>query len=144
MSATTARPRLHHVNLKTNKLQELIDWYSTVLGMEVVHVFGGGAWLSNDDANHRIAILASPNVVDHIEGCLARRVAAHAVEQHGEEAVGEVVGVATRLQPRVRPVRGRERKERRGRLVEIGAQRAEVAALAEERAYALLVTPALA
>lgn len=59
------RPRLHHVNLKTNRLGELIDWYGTVLGMEVVHRFPGGAWLSNDDANHRIAILASPNVVDH-------------------------------------------------------------------------------
>jgi catechol 2,3-dioxygenase len=64
---TVARPRLHHVNLKTNKLQALIDWYSTVLGMEVVHEFPGGAWLSNDDANHRIAILASPNVIDHPE-----------------------------------------------------------------------------
>jgi catechol 2,3-dioxygenase len=60
-----ARPRLHHINLKTNKLDELIDWYTTVLGMEVVHKFPGGAWLSNDDANHRIAILASPKVVDH-------------------------------------------------------------------------------
>jgi catechol 2,3-dioxygenase len=64
---TVPRPRLHHVNLKTNKLQEIIDWYSTVLGMEVVHQFPGGAWLSNDDANHRIAILASPQVVDHPE-----------------------------------------------------------------------------
>ena len=58
MSATEVRrPRLHHVNLKTNKLDELIDWYSAVLGMEVVHKFPGGAWLSNDDANHRIALL---------------------------------------------------------------------------------------
>jgi catechol 2,3-dioxygenase len=66
MSATEVRrPRLHHVNLKTNKLDELIDWYTAVLGMEVVHKFPGGAWLSNDDANHRIALLASPGVVDH-------------------------------------------------------------------------------
>lgn len=64
---TVRRPRLHHVNLKTNKLQEIIDWYSTVLGMEVVHQFPGGAWLSNDDANHRIAILNSPKVIDHPE-----------------------------------------------------------------------------
>lgn len=65
MSATEVRrPRLHHVNLKTNKLDELIDWYSSVLGMEVVHKFPGGAWLSNDDANHRIALLAFPNFVN--------------------------------------------------------------------------------
>jgi catechol 2,3-dioxygenase len=64
-AARVRRPRLHHVNLKTNKLQVLIDWYSTVLGMDVIHQFPGGAWLSNDDANHRIALLASPGVVDH-------------------------------------------------------------------------------
>jgi catechol 2,3-dioxygenase len=68
MAATEVpRPRLHHVNLKTNKLDELVDWYTTVLGMDVVHIFPGGAWLSNDDANHRIALLASPAVVDHPE-----------------------------------------------------------------------------
>src|SRR5918911_1721178 len=55
---------LHHVNLKTRRPDELIAWYGTVLGMEVIHVFPGGAWLSNDDANHRIALLTSPGVSD--------------------------------------------------------------------------------
>jgi catechol 2,3-dioxygenase len=57
-------PALHHVNLKTTRLQEMIDWYGAVLGMEVVHVDDGGAWLSNDAANHRIALLSTPALVD--------------------------------------------------------------------------------
>jgi catechol 2,3-dioxygenase len=68
MSAPTApKPRLHHVNLKTTRPQELIDWYGEVLGMEVIHQFPGGAWLTNDEANHRIALLHSPSVTDDPE-----------------------------------------------------------------------------
>jgi catechol 2,3-dioxygenase len=64
-TATDVRPsRLHHVNLKTTRPDEIIAWYGTVLGMRVHHQFPGGAWLSNDDANHRIALLHSPGVVD--------------------------------------------------------------------------------
>lgn len=54
-----ARPTLHHVNLKTTRLQELIDWYGEVVGSEVTFQFPGGAWITNDDANHRIALLTS-------------------------------------------------------------------------------------
>ncbi len=57
---TTVRPVLHHINLKTGRLQEMIDWYSTVLGMTSNYQFPGGAWLTNDEANHRIALLVSP------------------------------------------------------------------------------------
>jgi catechol 2,3-dioxygenase len=58
MSATVHRPSFHHVNLKTTRLQELIDWYGAVVGTEVTYQFAQGAWLTNDAANHRIAILA--------------------------------------------------------------------------------------
>jgi len=54
------RPAFHHINLKTLKLQEMIDWYGLVLGMQAQHQFAGGAWLTNDHANHRIALLTSP------------------------------------------------------------------------------------
>jgi len=56
------RPTLHHVNLKTSPdgLQALIDWYGVVVGAEVVFRYPMGAWLTNDRANHRIAILAFP------------------------------------------------------------------------------------
>jgi hypothetical protein len=33
---TVIRPKLHHVNFKTNQLPAMIDWYSTLLGTEVL------------------------------------------------------------------------------------------------------------
>jgi catechol 2,3-dioxygenase len=65
--ATPIRPTLHHLNLKTTRLQELIDWYSTVVGTEVTFQDPTGAWLSNDEANHRIALLSFPGFVDDPE-----------------------------------------------------------------------------
>ena len=61
---TVIRPKLHHVNLKTTRLQELIDWYEQVVGAEVTFQFPGGAWISNDEANHRIALLSSDALSD--------------------------------------------------------------------------------
>jgi catechol 2,3-dioxygenase len=57
-------PKFHHVNLKTTRLSEMIDFYRTLVGAEVVFRDQVGAWLSNDDANHRIALLAFPNFAD--------------------------------------------------------------------------------
>lgn len=57
-------PTLHHVNLKTTRLKEMIDWYGTVAGMKPQHVAPVGAWLSNDAANHRLALLAFPGMSD--------------------------------------------------------------------------------
>lgn len=59
---TKARPVLHHINLKTSRLQEMIDWYGTVVGMKSNYQFPGGAWLTNDAANHRLALLTSPQL----------------------------------------------------------------------------------
>ena len=56
------RPELHHVNLFTTRLDEMIEWYGTVLGTEVVFRFPLGAWLTNDRANHRIALTAPPSL----------------------------------------------------------------------------------
>jgi catechol 2,3-dioxygenase len=58
------RPTFHHFNLKTTRLQELIDWYAAVIGVEVVFQDETGAWLTNDAANHRIALLCFPGFVD--------------------------------------------------------------------------------
>jgi len=60
-------PTLHHVNLKTFRLDEMIAWYATTVGMRVQYRFEGGAWLTNDDANHRLALLAPPNLSDDPE-----------------------------------------------------------------------------
>jgi catechol-2,3-dioxygenase len=65
MSDTTViHPTFHHVNLKTTRLQEMIDFYRTLVGAEVIFQDQVGAWLSNDGANHRIALLAFPNFVE--------------------------------------------------------------------------------
>jgi catechol 2,3-dioxygenase len=61
------RPAFHHVNLKTTRLQEMIDFYRELVGAEVIHQDAVGAWLSNDGANHRIALLAFPNFSDDPE-----------------------------------------------------------------------------
>jgi catechol-2,3-dioxygenase len=64
---TTIRPKFHHFNLKTTRLGEMIDWYRVVVGAEVTFQDATGAWLTNDAANHRIALLAFPGFVDDPE-----------------------------------------------------------------------------
>ena len=59
-----SRPALHHINLKTTRLADMIEWYGKVTGMTVSHQAPAGAWLSNDGANHRIALLAFPWLSD--------------------------------------------------------------------------------
>jgi catechol 2,3-dioxygenase len=61
------QPTFHHVNLKTTRLQEMIDWYQRLLGVSVQFQAPDGAWLTNDAANHRIALLAFPGFVDDPE-----------------------------------------------------------------------------
>ena len=61
---TLAQPILHHVNLKTTRLQAMIDWYATTVGLSTVFQFPGGAWLTNDAANHRLALLTSSKMSD--------------------------------------------------------------------------------
>ena len=63
-SSEVIHPKFHHLNLKTTRLQEMIDFYSVLVGTEVLHQDDVGAWLSNDEANHRIALLAFPNFED--------------------------------------------------------------------------------
>jgi catechol-2,3-dioxygenase len=60
-------PTFHHVNLKTARLQEMLDWYAVVIGTEVLFQNAFGAWASNDEANHRIALTAFPNFVEDPE-----------------------------------------------------------------------------
>lgn len=63
-SQTILAPTLHHVNLKTLRLQAIIDWYGLVVGTTPNFQFDRGAFISNDEANHRIALLSHPDLVD--------------------------------------------------------------------------------
>ncbi len=58
------RPTLHHVNLKTKRLQEMVDWYGIVVGMKPTFQYPNGAWLTNDAANHRLALVTVPLLSD--------------------------------------------------------------------------------
>jgi catechol-2,3-dioxygenase len=57
-------PTLHHVSLKTSKLDTMVEWYGKVAGFRIMHKFPGGAWLTNDAANHRLGLLCSPQLAD--------------------------------------------------------------------------------
>lgn len=61
---TVLKPTLHHVTLKTTRLREMIDWYVQVVGLRPTYRFEGGAWLTNDAANHRLALLTHPSLTD--------------------------------------------------------------------------------
>lgn len=63
----TIKPKLHHVTMKTSRLDEMIKWYALVVGAEVQFRDGVAAWMTNDAANHRIAFLAVPGLDDDAE-----------------------------------------------------------------------------
>jgi catechol-2,3-dioxygenase len=45
-------------------MQEMIDWYTRVAGMEPSWIAPDACWLTNDAANHRLAMLAVPGLSD--------------------------------------------------------------------------------
>lgn len=74
---TIVHPRLQHIALTTARPDEMIAWYRTVLGMNLLHrnenptgadeAHNPGvvaAWLSNDEVHHRMAILSLPGLSD--------------------------------------------------------------------------------
>jgi catechol 2,3-dioxygenase len=62
MARDVIHPMFHHVTLTTTRLPEMIDFYAVLVGAEVIHRDAVGAWLTNDRANQRIALLAAPHV----------------------------------------------------------------------------------
>ncbi len=62
--AAVPRPMLHHVQLQTNRLAEMVRWYSSTLGLIISHRGSSAAWLTNDEANHRVALLSTPKLTD--------------------------------------------------------------------------------
>ncbi len=88
------RPAFHHINLKTLRLQEMIDWYGLVIGAKPNHQYPGGAWLTNDEANHRIALLTSPKLKEDPDKLYHTGIHHTAFEYHG---MGELLDTYTRL-----------------------------------------------
>jgi catechol 2,3-dioxygenase len=58
------KPSLHHVTIKTSRLDAMIAWYGLVIGAQVQFKDATAAWMANDAANHRVAFLAVPGLSD--------------------------------------------------------------------------------
>jgi catechol 2,3-dioxygenase len=61
---TTIRPALHHVTIKTSRMDKMIEWYGTVVGAKVQFRDQVACWMTNDEANHRVAFLTVPGLSD--------------------------------------------------------------------------------
>ncbi len=69
------KPRLHHWGMRTIKLDEMVDWYMTVCGYEIVlearqtdvseQSPPQSAYVSNDDEHHRGGFFKLPMFEDH-------------------------------------------------------------------------------
>jgi catechol 2,3-dioxygenase len=55
-------PKLHHTTFTTMRLDEMVAWYENAVGLIPAFHFEEAAWLTNDEANHRIAFLSPPGL----------------------------------------------------------------------------------
>jgi catechol-2,3-dioxygenase len=53
----TSPKKLSHIVLQTNRRREMIDWYCTVLGAEILYEAERISFISYDDEHHRVAFL---------------------------------------------------------------------------------------
>lgn len=53
-------PKLHHATFMTLDVDQMVRWYELVCGMQPVYYADHAAWLTNDESNHRIALLRLP------------------------------------------------------------------------------------
>jgi catechol 2,3-dioxygenase len=101
---TIVHPRLHHLGITTGNMIAMADWYRAVLGMTIVHQTASAApgqsggpaikstWMSNDEANHRIALVELAGIGADPERALHRRVQHFAFEyQSLEDLLGSYV-----------------------------------------------------
>lgn len=53
-------PKLHHATFMTQDVDAMVRFYELVCGLQPVYYSAHAAWLTNDEANHRIALLGLP------------------------------------------------------------------------------------
>jgi catechol 2,3-dioxygenase len=74
-NSSIIRPTLHHFGVATSHSERMVEWYSKVLGMVTIYstsnaleseagVSPGLTFVSNDKANHRLAIISLPELKD--------------------------------------------------------------------------------
>jgi catechol-2,3-dioxygenase len=66
--------KLSHLVLQTNRRQQMVDWYCTVLGAELLYENKHIAFISYDDEHHRVAFIDPGPLQDKLpaEGKTAR------------------------------------------------------------------------
>lgn len=60
----TIRPAFHHAFLKTTRLEAMKEWYGLVLGLTPNFEWEAGAFMTNDEANHRLVLFSSPAITE--------------------------------------------------------------------------------
>jgi len=103
---TIVHPRLHHLGLTTSDTEAMAGWYRTVLGMTIIHQTSSAipgqpgapaiksTWMTNDEANHRIALVEVPGIEADTERSRHRRVQHFAFEF---QSLAELLGTYVRL-----------------------------------------------
>ncbi|PWE52903.1 biphenyl-2,3-diol 1,2-dioxygenase [Metarhizobium album] len=103
---TIVHLRLHHLGVTTANTDAMADWYRTVLGMTIVHQTASAnpgqqgapsiksTWMTNDEANHRIALVEIPGLEADTERSHHRRVQHFAFEY---DTLGDLLGTYLRL-----------------------------------------------
>lgn len=64
------RPKLHHWGMRTAKFEEMVDWYSKVIGFETALSATSPvkvAFVTNDEQHHRGGFFGTPGIVDDPE-----------------------------------------------------------------------------
>jgi catechol 2,3-dioxygenase len=69
-------PRIHHVGILTTRHDEMVDWYRTVVGMEVTLKPDKlpGTFVSNDVAHHRMGIFQAPGLQEDTDKVAHARI----------------------------------------------------------------------
>lgn len=85
--------RLAHIALRTNRLDDLIDWYGKVLGTRVAYASDKVAFLTYDEEHHRIALIG---LQDYAPNEAADRVG-HYHTAFAYDALADLLGNYARL-----------------------------------------------
>ncbi len=101
---TIILPTLHHVGIVTRNIERMIEWYAKVLGMrpnfqslassDKASMPLKAALLTNDKANHRIALLSWPGLSDNSEKHKMSRLQHFAFEY---KTIGDLLTSYSRL-----------------------------------------------
>ena len=60
--------RLHHVNLKAYRFEEMREFYTTLIGIHPNAEVGTLGWYTYDTANHRLALMHLPHITERVPG----------------------------------------------------------------------------